>query len=112
MAVGSGSVVALVASRGDLRAVSAAGVFDYQPERGRLVVLRGGWKLGSVAAGVEQDYYSDEKPKSRYLPCRKLTRRGYRTCCGKHASQIPDSRKTEGRSDRHDNRTCKMLPII
>jgi hypothetical protein len=52
--VGSGSVVALVASRGDLRAVSAAGVFDYQPERGRLVLLRGGWKLGAMAARVEQ----------------------------------------------------------
>jgi hypothetical protein len=51
---GSGSVVALVASRGGLRAVSAAGVFDYQPERGRLAVLRGGWKLGAMAARVEQ----------------------------------------------------------
>jgi hypothetical protein len=52
--LGSGSVVAHLASGRDLRAVSAAGVFDYQPERGRLVVLRGGWKLGSVAARVEQ----------------------------------------------------------
>ena len=42
VAVGSGSVVALVASGGDLRPVSAAGVFDREPERQRLVALRGG----------------------------------------------------------------------
>ena len=50
VAVGSGSVVARVASGGDLRPVSAAGVFDREPERGRLAVLRGGGKLGAVAA--------------------------------------------------------------
>ena len=74
VAVGSGSVVALVASGGDLRAVSAAGVFDREPELRRLAALCGGGKFGAVAARVEQGYYANEKPKSRYLPCRKLTR--------------------------------------
>jgi hypothetical protein len=56
VAVGSGSVVALIASGGDLHPVSAAGVFDRQPERRRLVALCSGGELGAVASRVEQGY--------------------------------------------------------
>jgi hypothetical protein len=54
LALGSGPVVALVASGGDLHSVSAAGVFNSQPERRRLAVLSGRRQLGAVAARVEQ----------------------------------------------------------
>jgi magnesium-transporting ATPase (P-type) len=64
-------------------------LFDREFELRRLAALCGGGELGAVAARVEQGYYANEKPKSRHLPCRKLARREYRTCCGKRASRIP-----------------------
>jgi hypothetical protein len=74
MALGRSLVSAFLASGGDLPPIPAAGVFDCEPERRRLAVLRGSGKLGAVPARVEQDDYAREKPKGRYRRCRKLTR--------------------------------------
>ena len=63
LALGSGSVVARAAGRGDLPTVSAAGVFDREPEPGRLAALCGGGELGAVAARTEQGGYARDKPQ-------------------------------------------------
>ena len=55
VAVGSGSVVARAAGGGDLHTVSAAGIFDREPELQRLAALRGGGEFGAVAARIEQN---------------------------------------------------------
>ena len=70
LALGSCSVVALVASAGDLHSVSAAGVFNHQPERKRLAILSGRRELGAVAARVEQSYQIAEKQQAG---CGELT---------------------------------------
>ena len=63
LAVGSDSVVARAARGGDLHTVSAASVFDRELELGRLAALRGGGKLGAVAARIEQGGYTRDKPQ-------------------------------------------------
>ena len=73
LVVGSGSVVALAANGSDLHTILATSLFDGELELRRLAAVCGGGKFGAVAARVEQGYYANEKPKSRYLPCRKLT---------------------------------------
>ena len=47
----------------DLHTVSAGSVFDRELELGRLAALRGGGKLGPVAARIEQGGYTRDKPQ-------------------------------------------------
>jgi hypothetical protein len=61
--MGSDSVVARATPGGDLHTVSARSVFDRELELGRLAALRGGGKLGPVAARIEQDAYTRDKPQ-------------------------------------------------
>ena len=63
VAVGRGSVVARAPGGGDLRAVSAAGIFDRELEPGRLAALRGGGQFGAVAARIEQGGYTRDQPQ-------------------------------------------------
>ena len=50
------------AGRGDLRAVSPAGVFDREPERRRLAALCRGGEFGAVAARAEQARHAPDGP--------------------------------------------------
>ena len=71
LAVGRGFALSLLlASRGDLHPVSAAGVFDRELERRRLAALRGGCQFGAVAARIEQGADARDKPQVSCRLCR------------------------------------------
>ena len=55
LAVGGGGLSLAAAGRGDLRAVSPAGVFDGGVEGGRLASLHAGRELGVMVARVAED---------------------------------------------------------
>ena len=59
--------VALIAGGGCVHTVSATGVFDRGPERGRLAAVRVGCKLGAVAPQVEQSRHTRDQPQRSRL---------------------------------------------
>ena len=62
MALGSDSVVTLVASVGDLHTVSTASVFDRELKLRGLAALRERSKLGALAARIKQGGYTRDEP--------------------------------------------------
>ena len=71
VAMGSGSVVALAASGGDIHPVSAAGVFHCGIERGRLALLSRRCEFSAVAPRVGQ---ADQESKRLRTPAPSIDR--------------------------------------
>src|SRR5690606_25016715 len=85
--MGSAWTVPRSASRRDLPAVSAGGVFDRTLERGRLAALRGGRELRALAARAEQGRHAGVAEKEVVLVSGRHSRKALPAAFG-HAPGV------------------------